>query len=109
MPELVGRDLSAFKRSDVNTADIAFKDKNREANRQQKIKQRSLNEEKSRAKQQPPAAPEVIGPKLAKKLKRRAEAAKRQEWDELADDFRLMKKFKKGRLSKKEFDDAFGV
>uniref|UniRef100_A0A914W141 ATP-dependent RNA helicase n=1 Tax=Plectus sambesii TaxID=2011161 RepID=A0A914W141_9BILA len=109
MRELAGRDLSEFKRSQVNTADIAFKDKHREASRQRKIAERNSDEQNAWTQASDANAEVAIGPKLAKKLKRRAETSKQRDWDELADDFRLMQKFKKGRLSKKEFDSNFGL
>jgi len=49
----------------------------------------------------------LLAPKVAKKRKRRDVMKKRREWDELVDDARLLKKFKRGRLSKAEIAQSF--
>lgn len=41
MNELRGRDLSAFRRCDIDTATIAFKEKFREKQRQEKLQRRN--------------------------------------------------------------------
>ncbi|VDM36890.1 unnamed protein product [Toxocara canis] len=104
MDELRGRDLTAFKRADIDTSSIAFKEKAREKQRQANLAERNeqlqqiSKEEEERAKE----AQKVLIPAVRKKRKRRADAEKRKEWEELASDFALLKKFKNGRLSKKE-------
>uniref|UniRef100_F1KTK1 ATP-dependent RNA helicase n=1 Tax=Ascaris suum TaxID=6253 RepID=F1KTK1_ASCSU len=104
MNELRGRDLSAFRRCDIDTATIAFKEKFREKQRQEKLQRRneSLDQlaEEEREKEKVERKSSI--PAVMKKRKRRIDAEKRKEWEELASDVTLLKKFKCGRIGKKE-------
>lgn len=106
MPELRGRDLSVFKKCNTNTADIPYLNKKLEKNRQvMLVERRKLNEiEKSKKSNKEKD--------MKKQRTRKRDRSGRQKFDEkdfddLDNDYKLMKRFKKGKLSKDEFDDKF--
>ncbi|VDK23853.1 unnamed protein product [Anisakis simplex] len=115
MPELKDRDLSAFKRSDeIDTSQIKFQQKSREI---QRLKQRKLkNEEKSLEKAQKNASEKkkememenAMESKRKRKISKDDDStnnSKEEDWEEMASDMALLKKFKRGRLSKKELSE----
>lgn len=128
MPELAGHDLNGFKRCDVETSKIPFKDEKREAARQKALQERAKEK----------ASPKVGSPycfrsyveiqkgskqKLHGKRQRtqsegqpgnadehheikrkRKKSSKKSQWDELQEEQRLLKKFKKGMITKDELN-----
>jgi len=121
MPELKGKKVS-FQKVEVDTNSIAFQDKAREKIRQEKIASGFVKKKKTKFKPtQAKAFSKVQDKKDRKKtrrerkdLKRKAEATKyrlekeqEEDDDEFGDDLRLMKRLKKGKISKEEFDKEF--
>ncbi len=108
MPELRKKDLSAFKRSDIDTSKIKYKDKTKEA------KRHSLTEEKKRKEfeikmESKRKSKEERRKKQPKNKKKRTREEAMEEWEGLADDARLLKKLKKGKISKNDFDEEFMI
>lgn len=119
MRELSSRtDLNQFDRSDIETSEIKYADQKLEANRgtmmkekhEKKIETLAVKEKKRREKE-------------ARKMKRaggrfksratganaeekRAQKRKSEEEDDAQNDIRLLKKIKRGKLSKKEIKDV---
>lgn len=122
MPELKGKTFPGFEPTAVNFDAIPYKDKNREKQRKQRLKlieegtisphsgkkqRRSKTVAWSKNKEQKEK-------KKDKKQRKEASKKRKQELDErdlneLADDVRLLKKLKKGKISKEDFDTNFGV
>ncbi|XP_060105224.1 ATP-dependent RNA helicase DDX55 [Heteronotia binoei] len=110
MPELKGKTFLDFEPVDVDTDSIAFKDKNREKQRQKLLAQ-PRKEQEGRRKG---ARNQAWSKQKAKKEKRRKLTAKRQreegsdvdekDLEELLNDTRLLKKLKKGKISEEEFE-----
>ncbi|XP_071495241.1 ATP-dependent RNA helicase DDX55-like [Diadema antillarum] len=121
MPELKGKTFPDFTPTEVDYDSIPYKDKNREKQRKQRLqliqdgvisphsgkKQRkgktvawSKNKEKKEKKKDRKQRKEA-----SKKRKQQFDEA---DLDELADDVRLMKKLKKGKISKEDFESNFG-
>uniref|UniRef100_A0A915L6V4 ATP-dependent RNA helicase n=1 Tax=Romanomermis culicivorax TaxID=13658 RepID=A0A915L6V4_ROMCU len=86
MPELCDRDLSNFKRSTINTSDIKFKDK--------------IMEKKQQGTD---ANATPLSENNAKDDKKR----KLDENEEMKQDYKLIKRLKKGKISKSDFDNEF--
>ncbi|KAH7729717.1 DNA/RNA helicase [Aphelenchoides avenae] len=114
MPELSGHDLSTFKRSDVDTSKIPFKDEKRETARQTALQERFKPKEivkkaPSRGQRQrsqseskhEKANVQNEGPRKRKK------GPKKSEWEQLQEEERILKKFKKGKISKDELNQKF--
>jgi hypothetical protein len=134
MPELKTVDSSSFDNTDdVDLSTIPYKDKKREAVRQEKLKiykdtgswpgrkdktvkkatepwslakQKKLNKKAKKLKRN--RAKEGHGDEPAKK-KKKTGGVSEQEFAELAKDVALMKKLKKKRISEVQFDKAFGI
>uniref|UniRef100_A0A915B9S4 ATP-dependent RNA helicase n=1 Tax=Parascaris univalens TaxID=6257 RepID=A0A915B9S4_PARUN len=102
MNELRGRDLSAFRRCDIDTATIAFKEKLREKQRQEKLQRRNEGLERLAEEEREKEKLKSSIPAVIRKRKRRIDTEKRKEWEELASDVTLLKKFRRGRIGKKE-------
>ena len=117
-------ELPGFVGSEVDIENIKFKDKTREKQRQALLKQRAAAAAEagvSTKKRQrvtsssaqgkkggtagAPAA--VLQPRLTAAKRRQLEA--RQELDELNDEYALLRKLKKGKISEKEYDIAAGL
>ncbi|ERE76024.1 ATP-dependent RNA helicase DDX55 [Cricetulus griseus] len=113
MPELRGKQFPDFVPMDIDTDTIPFKDKIREKQRQklleQKRKERTENEGRRKFIKN-----KAWSKQKAKKEKRKKMNAKRkrdedsdvddEDMEELLNDTRLLKKFKKGRITEKEFE-----
>jgi ATP-dependent RNA helicase DDX55/SPB4 len=110
-------DISNFQRVDIETSSIPYKDEENEAARQEKLAgqegrrprfQTKGKRRKHRSDKESAAAnfdgQENDGDKneKAKPQKRK----KMNEWEELQTEQRLLKKFKKGKLSKDQLNDA---
>uniref|UniRef100_A0ACB8G010 ATP-dependent RNA helicase ddx55 n=2 Tax=Sphaerodactylus townsendi TaxID=933632 RepID=A0ACB8G010_9SAUR len=113
MPELKGKTFPDFEPVDINTDSIAFKDKNRERQRQKLLAQlREGKQEQERRRKG--IRNEAWSKQKAKKEKRRKLTAKRKreegsdvdekDMEELLKDTRLLKRLKKGKISEEEFE-----
>ncbi|XP_063981301.1 probable ATP-dependent RNA helicase DDX55 homolog [Diachasmimorpha longicaudata] len=133
MPELKGRDVTDFQDADVDINKIAYKDKQREQKRIEKLniyldtgiwpskdKRRGKQTEPwSEAKKKKLERQEKKGKKREKRNKRieagnakpvkKKRKATEEDIEELARDIALIKKFKKKKISQEEFDAQFGV
>uniref|UniRef100_A0A0R3RVR1 Helicase ATP-binding domain-containing protein n=1 Tax=Elaeophora elaphi TaxID=1147741 RepID=A0A0R3RVR1_9BILA len=105
MKEFHGSNLSEFKRSNLNTSEIPYKNAEKEKRRQEKLlllkaKDRSLKKA-GRSQKKKLDARETS--KNSGKKRRHSET--KENMDNLGSDFALLKKLKKGRLKKKEYDE----
>ncbi|XP_030830917.1 ATP-dependent RNA helicase DDX55 [Strongylocentrotus purpuratus] len=120
MPELKGKDFPDFIPTEVDYNAIPYKDKNREKQRKQRLKliedgvitghrkqRRVKTVAWSKNKEQKEKKKERKQKKVA--AKKRKQEFDESELNELADDVRLLKKLKKGKISKEDFDTNFGV
>ncbi|KFM82012.1 ATP-dependent RNA helicase DDX55, partial [Stegodyphus mimosarum] len=113
MPELKGKKISNFSPIDINYDEIPYVDKVREKQRQVRLKEFLENPQKRSAISEKRAAKlkakKLEVKKLLAKKRRRKKAMKfsQEELQDLARDARLVKKFKKGKMSKEEFDAEF--
>ncbi|XP_063971362.1 ATP-dependent RNA helicase DDX55-like [Lytechinus pictus] len=122
MPELKGKNFPDFEPTEVDYNSIPYKDKNRE--KQRKHKQKLIEEgvisphsgKRQRRGKSVAWSKNKEQKEKKKERKQKKEAAKKrkQQFDEndlneLADDVRLLKKLKKGKISKEDFDTNFGV
>uniref|UniRef100_A0A8D2LBQ1 ATP-dependent RNA helicase n=1 Tax=Varanus komodoensis TaxID=61221 RepID=A0A8D2LBQ1_VARKO len=113
MPELKGKSFPDFVPVDVDTDSIAFRDKNREKQRQIFLEQRKKGRLEQEGKRK------IIKNKAwskqkSKKEKKKKMTAKRkreegsdvddEEMEELLKDTRLLKRLKKGKISEEEFE-----
>ncbi|XP_043290105.1 probable ATP-dependent RNA helicase DDX55 homolog [Venturia canescens] len=133
MPEIKGRDVSSFVETDVDLNSIGYKDKQREQNRLAKLSEYRETgiwpgKNKRRVKQTEPWS-EAKKRKIERQEKRGKKREKKNEKmekgcvkkakknkvvsaediAELAQDIALMKKLKKKKISREEFDEAFGI
>ncbi|ETE66144.1 hypothetical protein L345_08079 [Ophiophagus hannah] len=113
MPELKWKDLSGFTPVDINTDSIAFKDKNRERQRQKLLEQRKEDGPIRRMGRKTPRNQPWSKQKAKKEKKRKLVAKRKREegsdldnkdMEELLNDTRLLKKLKRGKISEKEFE-----
>ncbi|CAM9713132.1 unnamed protein product, partial [Chrysoparadoxa australica] len=114
MAELADKNLD-FENDEIDTRSIKFKDKARQKARQKRLEVQDA-ENKQRAKEEraaEKAAAEAIRrfllrqfTRLRKRKKKKAHEMLQEEWDELAEDERLYKRFKKGKMTEKEYEDA---
>merc|ERR1712070_1146614 len=109
-PKLKGLPISkdGFVDEDVDCRSIAFKDKNREKQRQKNLAQ---NLEKAKEKREREKQKRLEKTRLKKlkekertKRKNNRKRAAAVEWDLLALETRLHKKMKRGKISKKEME-----
>ncbi|KAK0417678.1 hypothetical protein QR680_013145 [Steinernema hermaphroditum] len=117
--ETKDRDLSAFKRSDVDTSTIKFQDKAREKRRLEEREKKALEleaeatqgdedeEQGDEAKEKPRKGKKRSAKEIKEEQakKKRLNKEKAREHKELESDAKLLQKFKKGRLSKSELDN----
>ncbi|VDP18344.1 unnamed protein product [Soboliphyme baturini] len=94
MAELDGRDFRTFLRCPVNTADIPYLDKDREAQRQKMLKKRRIANEK-------------YFRSLRANAKAEPKVRKRNDADLINEDYGLLKKLKKKKISAEEFEEKF--
>ncbi|KAK0077790.1 hypothetical protein PV325_003445 [Microctonus aethiopoides] len=133
MPEIKGRDISAFKEIDIDINEISYKDKQREQVRLNKLqiyretgvwpsktkkrlkqteswseakKKKIDRREKRETKKMKGKATVVNGMQSARKKRNKPT---QEDIDELAKDISLIKKLKKKKISQEEFDEAFGI
>lgn len=113
MPELKGKQFPDFVPVDIDTDTIPFKDKIREKQRQklleQKRKERTENEGrrkfiKNKAWSKQKAKKERKKKMNAKRKKDEGSDIDDEDMEELLNDTRLLKKFKKGKITEEEFE-----
>jgi len=117
MPELKNRKIKGFKEDkSVNVNDIKYKDKQKEMSRQKKLAVYRETGEWPGAKKRAEvkvAWSEKVDQKERKrkrkeaKEKKKAEKEKNEEdedEDDLEEDYRLLKKMRRGKVSQEEFD-----
>ena len=114
MPELKGKQVSGFLKFDVDIKSIRYRDKTREKQRQVKIIKEQL-EPKEFVRKEPSWSKdkEKKTKKEIRKLKRENSKRKREnlkhsfddnDLDELSKEVGLMKKLKRGKITKEQFD-----
>ncbi|XP_029475841.1 ATP-dependent RNA helicase DDX55 isoform X2 [Rhinatrema bivittatum] len=113
MPELRGKSFSDFIPTAVDTDSIAYKDKNREKQRQKVLEEHRKQKQESGG-QKKFCKSKAWSKQKAKKDKKKKVAEKRkreegsdieeEDLDELLNDTRLLKKLKKGKISEEEFE-----
>jgi ATP-dependent RNA helicase DDX55/SPB4 len=102
-----------FQKTDVKTTDIKFKDKAREKERQKKLvaiaKENDEREKKDaemrEKKRKRPLEEESQKPRRREKKKGLHQQIV-EEWDELAEEEKLYKKMKKGKITEEEYEKA---
>lgn len=121
MPELKGTDMSGFQEEDIDLNQVGYLDKGKEEKRQEKLKQwKETGENPFLKKKKAERWSEAKGKKEDKKAKRderkekkklkdkkRKQQMTEEDLKDLADDIKLIKKFKKGKMKDDEFDKAF--
>ncbi|KAK9918182.1 hypothetical protein WJX75_002016 [Coccomyxa subellipsoidea] len=110
MPELRGLgDLPNFTPSSVDPNTVKFKNKQREKQRQKKLVERALQQKLAAATERPlRQRPEETKERRLPAAKRRQIEA-RQDVEDFATEYRMLKKVKKGRMSEEDFDVALGI
>ncbi|XP_007905982.1 ATP-dependent RNA helicase DDX55 [Callorhinchus milii] len=113
MPELKGKHFPDFVPEDVDTNSIPYKDKVREKQRKKLLAEKQLERQQNEGKRTF-VRNKPWSKQKDKKDKKRKRVAKRQreegcdmkdeDMDELLKDTRLLKKLKKGKISKEEFE-----
>lgn len=118
MPELKGKKLKGFKNADIDINSIPYQDKTREKQRQIKIaKEKELGpksifekKDKSWSREKDRKSNKLQRKEKKENLKRKRGTVKHnfddEDLDELSREVGLMKKLKKGKISKEEFDLA---
>uniref|UniRef100_A0A8D2DAL7 ATP-dependent RNA helicase n=1 Tax=Sciurus vulgaris TaxID=55149 RepID=A0A8D2DAL7_SCIVU len=113
MPELRGKQFPDFMPVDVNTDTIPFKDKAREKQRQklleQQRKEKTENEGrrkfiKNKAWSKQKAKKERKKKMNEKRKREEGSDIEDEDMEELLNDTRLLKKFKKGKITEEEFE-----
>ncbi|XP_059172002.1 ATP-dependent RNA helicase DDX55-like [Physella acuta] len=117
MPELRGKTVSNFQPIEIDVSSIPYKDKNREKARKEKIASGDIKPKKSNRPPKTIAWSKQKDRKDKKKLKkegiktkaekRKLEENREEEFDEFDEDIRLIKKLKRGKISKEDFDREF--
>lgn len=123
MPELKGADVSGFREEEgVDLNRVGYLDAGKERRRQDKLKLwRETGENPFLKKKKTEKWSEAKGKKEEKKSKKeerkekkaqtqkqkRKAAMSEEDLKDLADDIRLIKKFKKGKIDDDDFEDAF--
>ncbi|XP_021554180.1 ATP-dependent RNA helicase DDX55 isoform X2 [Neomonachus schauinslandi] len=113
MPELRGRQFPDFAPADINTDTIPFKDKVREKQRQKLLEQQRKEKRENEGRKKFIKNKAWSKQKAKKEKKKKMnEKRKREEgcdiededMEELLSDTRLLKKFKKGKITEEEFE-----
>lgn len=111
MPDLKRFNIE-FENSDLDKDAIPFKDKQREKQRLANLegtlekREKRIKERKSNYNKEMKRKKETQ--RIRSKRKRSKLKDNEAEWDELAIETTLMKKLKKGKISKQEFEEAIG-
>ncbi|XP_014213524.1 probable ATP-dependent RNA helicase DDX55 homolog [Copidosoma floridanum] len=132
MPEAKGRDLSSFEGVDIDVNALAYKNKQRETARLQKLSEYQKTgvwptREKKKMKENEAwsVAKGMRQERKDRKTRRKSKQSKRmesgagkrkrqnklseEEVQELANDIALLKKYKKKKISEEDFEEAFGI
>lgn len=111
MPELRGKQFPDFVPVDIDTDTIPFKDKIREKQRQklleQKRKERTENEGRRKFIKNKAWSKQKAKKERKKKMnakRKKDEGSDDEDMEELLNDTRLLKKFKKGKITEEEFE-----
>lgn len=113
MPELRGRQLSGFVPVDADTDAIPFKDKLREKQRQKLLEQRKAGSTEHAGRKKVMRNKAWSKQKAKKERKKKMSAKRKREegsdvddedMEELLSDTRLLKKFKKGKITEEELE-----
>jgi len=116
--------LEGFVQSEIDPESVRFRDKSREKQRQAVLKQRAAaaaeadnevdsksekngSKRKGAASAPTSAAAGALQPRLTAAKRRQLEA--RQEFNELNDEYALLRKLKKGKISQRDYDVAAGL
>ncbi|KAK8751856.1 hypothetical protein OTU49_010798 [Cherax quadricarinatus] len=117
MPELKGVHITDFVSVKMNYNTIAYKDKQKEKSRQQKLSTYRETGQwpgmkpykpKAEAWSQKKERKEKKKKRNEKKVKKRGHRFTQEELDDLDEDFRMVKKLKKGKIKPTDFDKHFG-
>jgi len=112
MKEILGRQMKGFVQSSVKPADVPFKNKKQEKQRQEALKKKQENWEQEEAEAEEKRKADLKAKaKAAKPEKERTRTQKRQakrndkadEWKSLAAEERLAKKLRNGKITTEQF------
>ena len=119
MPELKGKVIDGFRKADVDLTKIPYLDKAREKQRQMKLKEGGKEEKKSNddkyknkswSKEKDKRAKRQIRKEKKQNLKRKRNIEGHkfndEDVDELSKEIGLMKKLKRGKITKEQFELA---
>ncbi|KAM7305198.1 ATP-dependent RNA helicase DDX55 [Ixodes scapularis] len=114
MPELRGKATIGFQASSVDVKNIPYKNKAKEKHRQAKLKEsKESGDNKDVARkgrrQKMNKGPQRKDAKTRGKKRKTKEDYTNEDLDELAADARLIRKLKRKKITKEEFDEAFEV
>lgn len=114
MPELRGKKIEGFQPCNINVKAIPYKNKIKEKQRQLKLQapQESGTDTSKKEMHQKNKGPFVKDGKMNQKANRKRKTKEdhtNDDLDELAADARLIRKLKRKKITKEEFDEAFGV
>merc|ERR1711915_513097 len=121
MPEINKSRIENFEEEQIDLNSVAYRDKTREKERQEKLAtyretgkwpgfKGNKKDTQAWSKKQ-----EMLDKRRAKKMKKfekrkiNAEKDEEEEMDDFEKDFKVMKKFKKGKISQDDFDQAFDL
>ena len=111
MPDLKRFNI-VFNNVDINRDTIPYKDRAREKQRLKNldntIAKRKLERKKRKERYERETQRKKECNRRKSKLRKRKNLFLQSEWDELANETRLMKKLKKGKITKKEFEIQVG-
>lgn len=118
MPELRKKQITNFTPADIDVNDIPYREKSREKLRQQKIMEGISDEKKKYKPRTVSWSKNKTKKENKKKRKENKKIGKKRKQEEMSaedfadlkdldDDYRLLKKQKKGKISKEEFDQKF--
>lgn len=112
MPELKHHNLSTdgfIPLEDINLDEIKYKDKSREKQRKKNLQAKKVAEEQLKV-QKPKAASTTTATVMRKKTARQRRAAQSvEDDDEMAQEYRLLKKLKRGAINESEFAKLTGT
>ena len=122
MPELKGKEITNFTATDIDVQAIQYKDKNREKQRQKRLSD-GLGSEPHAKKRKFCKQSDAWSKKKERKIKQEKRKARREhqklqrkqkhtfdqdELDDLAKEANLIKKLKRGKITKVEFEERTG-
>jgi ATP-dependent RNA helicase DDX55/SPB4 len=107
MSELKGKDLAGFTHSDIDLKEIKYSDKHREKQHQLSLLAKKRKAEKAAMAQTKDNKwrKDTSVKKTSRSRKRQPNELSKKDLEELSEGARLLKKFKRGKITKKEFDE----